>query len=500
MSFVDTIKNAFVAGRQGQPVDQVSALTAMLLRDSSDADNQRAKEIAARWDAYYGNAPKPLKVKTGDTDDNIRLNYSGRVVDEGVSFLFGQDIDFAVSDGKDDAANSVTSDDGDEQPEANPADDWLEACWDANAGMTLLSELAINGGVSGHAFLMVLPADEALNDHAYPRLMLLDPATVSATWDGSDYKRVLQWLIRWTAPDPDTQKPVQYRKLISRQNNNTNLPKTWSIADQISRNDGRTWDSVAPPIIWPYSWSPVFHCQNLPAPNQFYGTSDLEDDVLEAGNAINFSTSNTGRILRFHSHPKTWGRGIGAQEVPMGVDKVTLLKGENAELHNLEMLSDLSSSLEFGDRLLKAFHAIARIPEIATGQLENLGQLSGLALKVLYGPLIRKNRVKQRLYGDMLRDLSQRLLEMSGFPGQKVTITWPDPLPSDPVADRAALTADEQLGVSQRTILEKLGYDAQAEQKQKAKEQKDLGDTLLGQFDRGQQGNLGSKGSGNNAE
>ena len=35
----------------------------------------------------------------------------------------------------------------------------------------------------------------------------------------------------------------------------------------------------------------------------------------------------------------------------------------------------------------------------------------------------------------MLCDLPQRLLEMSNFPGCKVTITWPDPLPSDPVTD-----------------------------------------------------------------
>ena len=492
MSIVDTIKSAWILGRQGQPVADVQSLTAMILRDNSSGDNQRAKDIAARWDAYYGNSPKPLTVKRGDADDNIRLNYAGRVVDEGVSFLFGLNIDFVVEDGRDDAEdNAQGGESDDDAPAVNLADDWLEACWGANAGMTLLSELAINGGVAGTAFLMIAPADPERNDHPYPRLMLVDPATITATWDGSDYKRILQWVIRWTAIDPDTQKPAQYRKLISREVN-----RTWTIADEVSRNDGRTWDSAGPPITWPYSWCPVFHCQNLPAPNQFYGTSDLEQDVLEAGNAVNFTTSNIGRILRFHAHPKTWGRGVGAQEVPMGVDNLTLLRGENAMLQNLEMTSDLSSSLEFGKSLLRGFHAVARIPQIATGQLENLGQLSGLALKVLYGPLIRKNAIKQRLYGDLLRDASQRLLELGGFAGQKVSITWPDPLPSDPVAERQALVIDEQLGVSQRTVLEKLGYDADAEQTQKAKEQKDLGDTLLGQFDKGQMGSGAAGGGG----
>ena len=242
----------------------------------------------------------------------------------------------------------------------------------------------------------------------------------------------------------------------------------------------------------------MFHCKNLPAPNQFYGVSDLEEDVVEAANALNFSTSNTNRILAYHGHPKTWGKGFQAKEMNIAVDGTTILPTKEAELHNLEMISDLTSADTFYNRLQEAFHAITRVPKIATGQMDNLGQLSGLALKVLYGPLIRKNLLKQRLYGDMLTDLCAKLLEMGGFgTGRKVTIPWKDPLPTDAVADRTAMESDERLGVSRETILTKLGYDASEEKKRKSQEQQDLGDGLLQGFDRGQMGSSGGKAGGN---
>ena len=477
MSIVDTVKNAFTLGRMGQPVAEVQSLSALLLRDQSDEEAARLKAIAARWDAYYGNAPKPLKVKDGDADDNRRLNFAGRIVDKGVSFLFGQDIDFAVSGGRDSAGNG--QEEGDTE---SPEDAWLEACWGANAGMTLLAELAVNGGVAGDAYLMIVPADESKYGHPYPRLLLLDPATVSATWDPCDYKLVQQWVLRWTALDPVAKKICLYRKLITRAPDFA----SWLITDQMSRNDGRDWDTLGEAALWPYSWSPLFHCQNLPAPNQFYGVSDLEDDVLEAAGGVNFTASNTGRILRLHAHPKTWGRGINATEISMGIDKAVIFKGESAHLENLEMKTDLGSSLLYYDKMKSALHAVARTPEVTAETVAGLGTLSGVALKLLFSPLLDKTATKQRLYGDMLRDLSQRLLEYAGMPNCKVALTWPDPLPGDPVAERQALTMDEALGVSQHTILEKLGYDAEAEQAQKKKEQKDLGDTLLAGFDKGQ--------------
>jgi hypothetical protein len=117
--------------------------------------------------------------------------------------------------------------------------------------------------------------------------------------------------------------------------------------------------------VWMYDFSPIVDCQNLPAPGEFWGQSDLEDDVLEIVRAINFIASNTARIIRFHAHPKTWGRGFMAKDLRIGVDETIVLPGENAELHNLEMQSDLASSLRYLDMLRQALHEISRVPEVS---------------------------------------------------------------------------------------------------------------------------------------
>ena len=441
----------------------MSLVADMIMKDASREDEKRLADVNRRWETYYGKIAKPLKVKPGQVDDNLRLNFAGGVVNEGVAFLFGQDIDFVVG------ANSTLG-----ESEGNPhqaADDWLESCWKQNKGMTLLQELAINGGVSGHAYLKVVEPGTVQNQGQYPRLVLVDPATISALWDPHDYKAVLKWTIQWHGVDPDTGRPVAYRQLITKDAGGA----SWTIVDQHSDERSSVWttDDTA---AWPYAWPPVFHCQNLPAPNQFYGMADLEDDVIEAAAAINFTASNIGRILRFHAHPKTWGSGFQAAQLDVAVDGTIILPSKDAALQNLEMESDLGSSLEFYKRMLEAFYAVSRTPEITTGNVgEGLGTLSGLALQVLYGPLLRKNNTKQRLYGDMLCELSSRLLEMSGRgEGLDVSIAWPNPLPSDPQAERLALQTDTQMGVaSKATVAEKLGYNWKLEDDRIQQETKD---------------------------
>ena len=455
----------------------------MILQDAAREDEERQQAIAKRWDAYYGKMPPPLKVKPGQTDDNLRLNFAGGVVNEGVAFLFGQDIDFVVGADTGSGDNAEGDDPDGESDNPNQAqDDWLEACWKQNKSTTLLQELAINGGVCGDGYLKVMAAKTAENPSEYPRLVLVDPGTVSAVWDPHDIKSVLQWVIQWHGMDPKTRRPVAFRQLVTKDAGG----QSWTILDQHCDDRSSVWatDNTA---VWPYAWAPMFHCQNLPAPNQFYGMADLEDDVLESARGINFVASNIGRILRFHAHPKTWGYGFTAKQLETGVDGTIILPSKEASLQNLEMQSDLSSSLAFYEKMLEAFYAVSRTPEITTGNVgEGLGTLSGLALQVLYGPLLRKNNTKRRLYGDMLCDLSARLLEMSGQgAGLPVSITWPDPLPVDKLAQRQAALIDEQLGVSKATLMEQLGYDAKAEADRKAQEQSDLGEQLLTGFDRG---------------
>lgn len=431
-----------------------SALADQLEKD----ETSRLEQFRNAWKAYYGDLPKPLKVRPGTVDDNIRLNFARLIVDKGVSFLFGKEVNFEIDEG-----------------ETTPAETWLSGCWQRNRKMTLLQKAALNGGVCGHCFLKIqyTPGDE------YPRLIVLDPETVTVVLAADDLENVLSYKIQYPSKDPISKKPVAIRQLIERDGTR------WMITDQVGSIDSLSWRTTGEQI-WPYAWPPVVECQNLPAPNEFWGVSDIEPDILEVNMAINFVVSNTGRILKYHAHPKTWGKGFDASQLKIAVDETLIIPSETGELHNLEMQTDLSSSIEFYKRLKEALHEASRIPEVATGKLESTSGLSGLALQILYQPLLEKTETKRLLYGDMLVELNRRMLEIGGFGTDNITeIHWPELLPTDPLQERQAALIDQQLGVSTDTLLMRLGYDPDLEREKSQKSTEQLGDQLLSAFDKG---------------
>lgn len=428
------------------------------LYNQHEAEAQaRAAQITQRWRWYHGQHPKPLRVRQGQPDDTVILNYARIIVDKGVSFLFGKDVQFELDETGETAA-----------------EEWLAACWERNRQATLLQKLALNGAIAGHTFLKILP------QQPYPRLVVLDPATVSVVWDPDDLEVVLRYIIQYPAIDPQTEKPVLRRQRIERGG------RGWQIIDQQQQPGQSGWVTLQT-TVWPYAWPPILDGQNLPCPNEYWGISDLEDDILQLNAALNFVASNLTRIIRYHAHPKTWGRGFAASQLNIAVDETIVLSSPDAELRNLEMTSDLSSSVALFQRLREALHEISKIPEVATGRLENAGSLSGVALQILYQPLVEKTELKRRTYGDFLVELNRRLLVLGGFGEEnRVTIHWPELLPADPLQERQIAVLDQQLGVSQDTLLQRLGYDPDLERQKREAGSAQLGEQLLTAFERGE--------------
>lgn len=436
----------------------------MWVQEQTVEERARLERYSKAWDAYFGNMPDPLKVKPGQANDNVKVNYARLIVDVGASDLFGEEPQFDLDP---------------ESTEPTPAQIWLDEVWRRNRKQILLQKAAINGGVCGHVFIKIVPGKPG----ELPRLINLSPEYVSVVTDPDDIDQVLRYIIEYTARDPQDGKEITVRQVIERDEHSR-----WTITDKVSKNRGG-WE-VRQIITWPYEWAPIIDCQNLPSPNEYYGIADIEGDVLALNQAYNFTKSNTQRIIRFHAHPKTWGRGFAATELKIGVDDTIILQSPTAELHNLEMQGDLSSSIEYAERLKRDLHETSRVPEVATGKLDSAAGLSGVALQILYQPLTQKTGAKRLTYGEMLVELCRRLLEMGGFgPAGLCSIIWGELRPHSTLEERQVLMLDKQLGVSQDTLLQKAGYDADAEKEKRESEQTsvDLADQLLGAFDRGQQ-------------
>ena|SRR5260221_295850 len=131
-----------VAQGQAQPVYEIS-----------DDDRKRVKRIELAWKAYNGELDAPLTKMPGQPDDNVLSNRCQPIVDRGVDFLFGKEIEISVEEGAPQEAQDV-----------------LDAIWGRKeARIPLLQKLGMNGAAAGQAFLRIVSG----NDGSF-RLVVID--------------------------------------------------------------------------------------------------------------------------------------------------------------------------------------------------------------------------------------------------------------------------------------------------------------------------------------
>lgn len=431
----------------------------------------RLARYKRNYSYYMGEQRQPLPVRPGQANDNVIINLCRMVVDKGVSFLFGKELTWELTEG-----------------DQTPEEDRLDEIWRANSKMSWLGKLGLSGAIYGHMFVKIIPQDaRGAIDYGTPRLILLEPENVEVEWDPQDYEVATRYVVSWTSRGSDG-KPWHYRQIVEHPGDS---PDRWQILNRRSRGSEH-WepDPANPDILnWPYTWPPIADAQNLPCPGAYYGLSDIED--LDEQDALNYVASKVQRIIRYHSHPKTWARGVGKGDLRVNEDEIAILNSDSAALQNLEMQSDLGASLTFMDRLRNLFMRQARVPDLDPATM-NVGAMSGFALQVLYSDLLDKTEMKRRTYGDLIIELNRRLLDLSGMGDDNyVTLHWDNPLPTDEEAERVRdeFELDNKL-VSRETVQRRRGIDPEVERERMDAEQAatgNVGEMLIRGFLNGNQ-------------
>lgn len=418
-------------------------------------------------DAYHGRYPQSLRTAPGAPNDNVAINHARTVVDKSVGFLFGKSVVFNL----------------DKEDTRSPNEKWLDDVFLYNQKDVFLQRAATNGGIYGHVFIKIQLHDP------YPRLIVIDPCKVRVTTRHDDYTQVEQYEIRWTVNGDDKTKAKAYRQLIKRMpamkaaeiGNELQAPPdplVWTILDQEAdpRPDGRVDDQAWITIRredWPFPFSPMVACQNLPSPNEYWGQSDIEPDIIDLIEAINRSISNIGKIVRNHAFPKTVTIGLeGSQQEQFrtSADGVLHLPGDKTQvdIKNLEMQSDLASSLNYYESLRDALYETSRTPEVASGTVNDLSYLSAMAMQILYGPMMEKTYTKRATYGYMLIDLCQRLLFIGGKgKDTPVDLIWPDTFPRDTQIESQTAINKKTVGFSVDTLISELGGNPEYERERR---------------------------------
>lgn len=435
----------------------------------------RVQRYEQAWNAYYGKLEKPLKVKPGMPDDNVRINYARLIVDAGVAALFGDELEVKIED------DTIEAKPGEDAPPPSDAQTYLDEWWENAQMQQVMADAGINGGVCGTTFLRVF---EPSAEWMYPRVITVNPGVVDVETDPTDYQRVMRYILTYpkSTATLDGKDAGLVRLVVEPVNEERSA---WQLREQAASFGGFQDVKVTP---WPYPFPPILCAKNLAAPNEFWGMADLEPDVIDLNRAVNFVRSNTNRIIRFHAHPKTVGVGFSAAQLTVSPDEMITINNKDADIKNLEMQSDLTSSREFARDIEAALHEVTRTPEVVSGKLESIGQISGTALRILYRPMVEKVESKRRSYGSMLTQLVRAVLVLGGYGESALSdihIEWPEIIPGDPETERKIAVMDRDLGVSRDTILSKLGYKARSEADKRATEETNLGAALLDQFDSG---------------
>jgi hypothetical protein len=432
----------------------------------TDDDRKRQKQIAEAWKAYYGELDKPLQVLHGQLDDNVMDNRCAPIVYGGVYFLFGKELEISVEEGG-----------------PQEAQDFLNDAWGRKeVRIPLLMKLGMNGANGRNAFLRIVPSTDEITQATTFRLITVDPATVFPLSAPQDVETILLFCIQYSVMQmvDGREREVYFREEITRldpdgnpsqgkrDDKDTWIMRHWTFMGQHGQQPRlQDWKPAGPPILWPYPFAPIDMCQNLPIPNDVWGEPDITPDLIDMNNAINFVQSNINKIIKIYGHPMIYASGLGDSDLHTEPGRVTLLPVDG-KMGAVQVTSDLPNALAFAANLRSDMDERSHVPAVATGRLEGLprGQISGVALELLFMPLIKKTEAKQCLYGKLIIDVSKALLVLNGFTEDiDITLNWQSPLPADDLQSAQYAVLLKQLGISDTTIQRKLGFDPEEEAK-----------------------------------
>ena len=365
---------------------------------------------------------------------------------------------------------------GDDQTDG----DELSRLW-AESGLRLDADDALLAAlVTGESFVIVWP-DETGRPQGYYN----DPRLCHAFYDAENPRR-MTFAAKWWVGDDERRYLTLYYP--------DRLDYYVSSGKAENVQEPTAFQPAEPPTAPnPYGQIPVFHFRR----ERRAVRSELAN-VISLQDAINKLLADMMVTAEFAAFPERYAvtnadlKNIKSApntiiEIPAGSD------GEEETQVGQFPAADLGNYLEAIDRLASSMAIITRTPKhffFAQG-----GDPSGEALIAMEAPLTKKCRDLIERFTPVWEDVGRFLLRVAQRPADGATVTaeWEDVETVQPRASaeidqirRQIAVLDHQLGASKQTLLTKLGYDAAKEAQQREAESEELGDELLGRFDRGE--------------
>ena len=382
MSFTDFSPPSYRAASSDLTIS-ISPLGLVELADEEfEVHGPRLNRYSLNWAMYLGHH---WGYRREQGEMQISLNYYRAFLDYLARFTFGNGVHFRSPK----ATEAIV-----------PAR--LERVWEIdNDKQRVLLEIAQTGGITGDAFVKVA-YEEAWEDgigRFHPgrvRVLPLNPAFAFPEFHPHDRTRLLRFKQKyrfWGTSLEGTRQVFTYTEIL-----------TDDIIEEYINDE--LIDSRPNPL----GLIPVVHIPNIPVSGSPWGLSDAHD-IIAVNRAYNEISTDIADIINYHASPVTVIVGAKVQNLEKGAKKVWAGLPKDAQVFNLEGGSaGLQGAMEYLDRLKMSMHELMNIPETALGQTQAISNTSGVALSIMFQPLMNRHTQKVTQYGSGLEKINELIM------------------------------------------------------------------------------------------
>ena len=374
----------------------ISPLGLVELADEEfEVHGPRLNRYSLNWAMYLGHHWS-YRRQTGEAQ--IALNYYRAFTDFVINFTFGKGVSFR-------------------SPKETEAivPDLLERVWEVdNNKATVLWEMGQQGAVSGDCFIKVA-YEEGYTDPAgryHPgrvRILPLNSSFAFPEFHPHDRERLIRFKLKyrfWGTSLEGTRQVFTYTEILTDD----------MIEEYIN-------DELIDSRPNPLGTIPVIHIPNVRISGSPWGLSDC-NDIININRTYNETATDIADIVNYHAAPVTVIIGAKANQLEKGANKVWGGLPKDAKVENLEGgAQGLKSGLAFLEMLKKAMHEMIGVPESALGQAMPVSNTSGVALSIMFQPLMNRYHQKIIQYAHGLERINELIL-LNLAVKEPETFTW----------------------------------------------------------------------------
>ena len=346
----------------------ISPLGLVELADEEfEVHGPRLNRYSMNWAMYLGHHYS-YRRQTGESQ--IALNYYRAFTDFVINFTFGKGVQFR-------------------SPKETEAivPDLLERVWEVdNNKATVLWEIGQQGTVSGDCFIKVAYEEEYKDPagRVHPgrvRVLPLNSSFCFPEFHPHDRERLIRFKLKyrfWGTSLEGTRQVFTYTEIL-----------TDDIIEEYINDE--LIDSRPNPL----GTIPVVHIPNVRISGSPWGLSDC-NDIISINRTYNEVATDVADIVNYHAAPVTVIIGAKASQLEKGANKVWGGLPKEARVENLEGgAQGLKGAMEFMALLKRSMHEMIGVPESALGQAMPVSNTSGVALSIMFQPLM--NRYHQKI-------------------------------------------------------------------------------------------------------